>query len=252
VANQAYISEIFKSIQGEGKWVGYPQLFIRFCGCNLKCRYCDTPNRPEPSFKVYPSWGKEFYKVNNPIEPAHLIQLAGQIGFHEIHSLSITGGEPLLQEAFLREFLPGLKEKHPVKVFLETNGTLPEPMRSIAPWLDYVSMDFKLAAYLDNRQHGCAKPITAHRSFLAICTGARIPTYVKIVLDDDFERSEFNDYLEILVPYREQVDLYIQPVTSGGRTSLHPENIGLILAECLKKGIQARILPQVHKFLNLI
>ncbi|HPX77174.1 MAG TPA: 7-carboxy-7-deazaguanine synthase QueE, partial [Methanobacterium sp.] len=37
------ISEIFSSIQGEGKLVGRRQVFIRFSGCNLTCNYCDTP-----------------------------------------------------------------------------------------------------------------------------------------------------------------------------------------------------------------
>ena len=36
------VKEIFASIQGEGPYVGYKQLFIRFCGCNLNCGYCDT------------------------------------------------------------------------------------------------------------------------------------------------------------------------------------------------------------------
>ena len=36
------IKEIFKSIQGEGPYIGYEQLFVRFCKCNLKCGYCDT------------------------------------------------------------------------------------------------------------------------------------------------------------------------------------------------------------------
>jgi len=38
----ADIAEIFSSIQGEGLYVGRRQIFIRFCGCNLNCRYCDT------------------------------------------------------------------------------------------------------------------------------------------------------------------------------------------------------------------
>ena len=36
------IKEIFSSIQGEGPFIGYKQLFVRFCGCNLSCEYCDT------------------------------------------------------------------------------------------------------------------------------------------------------------------------------------------------------------------
>jgi len=40
--NKANILEIFSSIQGEGIYIGYRQLFIRFSGCNLGCKYCDT------------------------------------------------------------------------------------------------------------------------------------------------------------------------------------------------------------------
>ncbi|RLF54247.1 MAG: 7-carboxy-7-deazaguanine synthase, partial [Thermoplasmata archaeon] len=36
------VCEIFYSIQGEGELAGYPTIFIRLTGCNLRCRYCDT------------------------------------------------------------------------------------------------------------------------------------------------------------------------------------------------------------------
>ena len=43
---QENLIEIFSSIQGEGKYVGCRQIFVRFEGCNLACRYCDTENAP--------------------------------------------------------------------------------------------------------------------------------------------------------------------------------------------------------------
>ena len=47
---QANLIEIFSSVQGEGRYVGCRQLFVRFEGCNLQCRYCDTENAPGTPF----------------------------------------------------------------------------------------------------------------------------------------------------------------------------------------------------------
>ncbi|MCK5661099.1 MAG: 7-carboxy-7-deazaguanine synthase QueE, partial [Methanosarcinales archaeon] len=41
-SSTTHIYEIFNSIQGEGPYVGMRQVFVRFCGCNLACEYCDT------------------------------------------------------------------------------------------------------------------------------------------------------------------------------------------------------------------
>ena len=87
------INEIFSSIQGEGPVVGYKQLFIRFCGCNLKCSYCDTDF----------SDGKEF-------TPQELYtKITTEYNLETFHSISLTGGEPLLSAEFLQEFLPLIK-----------------------------------------------------------------------------------------------------------------------------------------------
>lgn len=74
------ISEIFYSIQGEGRLVGTPSVFIRTSGCNLRCVWCDTP---------YTSWkpeGKEW-----TIE-----QILRHVEEYPSRHIVITGGEPLL------------------------------------------------------------------------------------------------------------------------------------------------------------
>ena len=76
------VKEIFSSIQGEGPVVGYKQLFIRFCNCNLKCNYCDT----------------EFDKTNSEeFSPQELYKkITSEYNLKTFHSISLTGGEPLL------------------------------------------------------------------------------------------------------------------------------------------------------------
>lgn len=101
-----FIAEVFASLQGEGILAGTPSFFIRTSGCNLRCRWCDTP---------YTSWQPEGRRV----AVAELVQAAASSGLRHV---VITGGEPLLQ----RE-LPALcsalraQGQH---VTVETAGTL--------------------------------------------------------------------------------------------------------------------------------
>lgn len=74
------ISELFYSIQGEGKLVGVPSVFIRASGCNLRCTWCDTP---------YASW--------NPEGPEMTVeQIAAQVQEHPTKHVVLTGGEPMI------------------------------------------------------------------------------------------------------------------------------------------------------------
>jgi 7-carboxy-7-deazaguanine synthase len=74
------ISEIFYSLQGEGRLIGLPSVFIRTTGCNLRCTWCDTP---------YTSWQPEgrSYSVE---------KILREVGKYPARHVVITGGEPLL------------------------------------------------------------------------------------------------------------------------------------------------------------
>lgn len=74
------ISELFYSIQGEGKLIGVPSVFVRASGCNLRCTWCDTP---------YASWHPEG-------EEQSVDQVAGRVAQFGARHVVLTGGEPMI------------------------------------------------------------------------------------------------------------------------------------------------------------
>jgi len=102
------ITEIFKSIQGEGTRAGLPCIFVRLTGCNLRCTWCDT---------VYAFHGGKKYSLDEVL--AELNALAGD-GPRRVSLVEITGGEPLLQTE-----TPALAERLLAEgstVMIETSG----------------------------------------------------------------------------------------------------------------------------------
>lgn len=116
------ISEIFYSIQGEGRLIGTPSLFIRTSGCNLRCVWCDTP---------YTSWRPEGSSWP-------LAKVLHRVDRYPTRHVVITGGEPMLA-AEIEDLTTALrrKAKH---VTIETAGTIFKPVRC-----DLVSLSPKLA-----------------------------------------------------------------------------------------------------------
>jgi len=98
------INEIFYSIQGEGKWAGTPNIFIRTSGCNLRCTYCDTKNA---------------YYNGSEIKIADIIK---EISKYKCKKVCLTGGEPLLQKDLNKIIKQLIKEKY--SILIETNGSI--------------------------------------------------------------------------------------------------------------------------------
>lgn len=74
------IAELFYSIQGEGKLVGVPSVFVRASGCNLRCTWCDTP---------YASWQPDGDDV--PVD-----EIVRRVAAHGARHVVLTGGEPMI------------------------------------------------------------------------------------------------------------------------------------------------------------
>jgi 7-carboxy-7-deazaguanine synthase len=79
------ITEIFKSIQGEGTRAGLPCIFVRLTGCNLRCKWCDTE---------YAFYGGTKHSVEEVVSK---VRAFGEEGSSRVPLIEITGGEPLLQ-----------------------------------------------------------------------------------------------------------------------------------------------------------
>jgi 7-carboxy-7-deazaguanine synthase len=116
------IAEIFYSIQGEGRLVGMPSVFIRTSGCNLRCVWCDTP---------YTSWTPEG-------ENWQVREILREVTKHPSRYVVVTGGEPLLARE-IGELTAKLKSLG-AHVTIETAATLFKPVAC-----DLVSMSPKLA-----------------------------------------------------------------------------------------------------------
>lgn len=238
----ANIIEIFASIQGEGPYIGCRQIFIRFAGCNLTCNYCDTPFQTQEFCNLQKTESSE--KLKNPVSSEQLLKEIS--GFNEIphHSISLTGGEPLLHTDFLLDFLPDFRKKFPkTKVYLETNGTLFEELEKIIDYIDIISMDLKLKS-----STGVDFPLEQHKKFIEIARNDNVEIFAKAVITCkilDEEIDELSNFIKI--------PLILQPVSSENKEILlSSRNILEIQEKFLKKLDDVRVIPQVHKFLDLL
>lgn len=160
------VIEVFKSIQGEGKYTGVPSIFIRVSGCNLRCRFknsiCDTPYSsfdPEKS-KYSIEDIRKFIDDNDYID--HVV---------------ITGGEPMMYRAELADFIEQLQIQYKT-ITIETNGTF-EPLPYRVGWfVDLYSVSPKLSTSL------CGYDAEDYDKFNKLRL-RHLKDYVRIVVDDD-------------------------------------------------------------------
>ncbi|MFZ0461889.1 MAG: radical SAM protein [Candidatus Acidiferrales bacterium] len=83
-----FITEIFKSIQGESSYAGLPCIFVRLTGCNLRCKWCDT---------AYAFHGGTKHSLDEVLSRVRELSKARNGAAGEVRLIEITGGEPLLQ-----------------------------------------------------------------------------------------------------------------------------------------------------------
>lgn len=226
----AKILEIFQSTQGEGKYIGVPQVFVRFFECNMHCVWCDTPHSIGDTTRHY----KEFT----------LDSLVSEIKalWGQSHSVSITGGEPLVQADFINTLTPVLRGLG-MTVYLETNGVLPKELAQVIDGVDIIAMDIKLPSSTQ-----CKAYWQEHDEFLQIARTKDL--FVKVVISNATVKEEVLQAAELVKRHAPDVPFILQP-------NFFDMKEGVVAKcqefqnDCLKHLPNVRIIPQIHKFLKV-
>lgn len=220
------ILEMFASIQGEGKYIGEPSLFIRFAGCNIRCNWCDSKF----------SWIENDGKFT--IEDA--IKFIEQNPSYK--HLVITGGEPLLHQQDIIQIFHKLNQlQKNIVITIETNGTI-EP-------------NFELRLWMHGFFRGNLWSVSPKLQFITKYNKENLRPFTmdfnnvqwKFVIDTEFIESEIEIVNDFIDRYRLESNIILQP--NGLRT--HYDDVCKELTEYIITNnlTQFRVLPQFHRMI---
>ncbi len=246
-SSTANVSELFASVQGEGAHVGRRHLFVRFGGCPLRCRYCDTPDSLVATPRCRIIWEDQHCEYRaNPFDVGALDALVTLRAEREarLDALALTGGEPLAQAGFLAAWLPVRQLRIPV--LLETAATLPAQLEKIVSFVDIVSADIKLPT-------SAGEPAcwAEHEACLRLSVGRDV--YVKMVVDETTDPDEVERGARLVANVRADIPVFLQPASDpgDGRLLIGAATLDRFYRRAVRAGIDVRIVPQIHKILGV-
>lgn len=178
------VSEIFESIDGEGYHAGYPTVFFRVVGCNLRCAWCDS---------------KYTFRADEQSRWMSVEEAFEEVRRFEINHITITGGEPLLEEnkQWMDDFICKLLFDG-FAVDVETNGSI-----DYKYWKEKFAGD-NFVIIADWKAKSSKMNGAMLYSNLDVLTESDI---VKIVVEDD----DFGE-VENVLDYGTLAKVYISPV----------------------------------------
>lgn len=235
------VVEIFRTLQGEGRYIGVPSVFLRLGRCNLHCSGCDTK---------WDVWREM------PVEEV----IAAVGAFPESH-LVITGGEPTLWQKDIADLLGRKLGDHSFhRTTIETNGAVPITSDFLLDWVDTWSFSPKVGSLGKGEWF---KRDVVIRNLRAVRAARR---QVKYVVDPDCLEDlrsvmEFHDEARAKGVYFDDDLVFFQPLDTGTvvnvRDRRDPFDVVRYsqrlarLSDAVGKafGHRVRVLPQLHKYL---
>jgi|TARA_R100000501_G_C2631216_1_gene127165 7-carboxy-7-deazaguanine synthase len=189
------ISEIFYSIQGEGKFVGTPSTFIRTSGCNLRCDWCDTP---------YTSWEPEVNRTGIK----EIISKVSEVTSDNASHIVITGGEPFIQP----DLGDLVKELHKDDYFvtIETNGTI---FKDVGADLYSISPKLENSIPLNHERERKIHESNRDKGFESLYKFPKDKSIFKYVIQSEKDLEEVETQIDLL--QLEPSQIYLMP---EGRT----------------------------------
>lgn len=203
------LCETYLSIQGEGKNIGTTTFFIRFHGCNLDCKWCDTRYAKE-----------EFYE-------ATLDEIILEVDYSGARYVCVTGGEPLLQKETIDLVKMLLSKRY--KIVLETNGT-----QSIKE-LYNIKRRKNLCIAMDVK---CPSSGMDGKFLRDNINHLREWDELKFVIGSE---NDLRYATQFLKRYKRHTEIVFQPVWGY--------DIKIIINWILENKIDCRVLPQLHKII---
>jgi len=207
------ISEIFYSIQGEGKYSGYPSVFVRVGGCNLRC-----PGFGEKGCDSYYAVDKRYKNEWRDLSVEEIKKEIEKYRKYKPH-LVITGGEPTL---YYKE-LYGLIKEYPYEVTLETNATVDIDFEK---YPRYKEVTFAMSVKLSNSGEEYVKRVKKH--VIASYANNAKKSFFKFVIDKDLKEEIEEIVKETKLP------IYCMPL-GGDREELE-KNAPFVFEFCLANG----------------
>lgn len=231
--------EIFFSLQGEGKNLGAPSVFVRTSRCNLYCSWCDTPytwNWAGTSFEH--DAGTKYDPREHTIE-LDVPSVVAWVRRWPCRRLVLTGGEPLLQAHECAALVRALREIEPgYAVEIETNGTLAAP-----PELDAVVDQYTVSPKLDNS--GVERTLRLRHDALAFFAASAKSVFKFVVAGGD-DVAQVNELAR-----RHSVDpdrVYLMPRASSAAALL--ELSPAVAEACMAHGYRFSDRLHIHLFGN--